>query len=339
MKRSLAALALAGLVAMPAGAQDMHMWDAERPDAVAPLNVRAALMLPASTFHFGYDYASSNAEGLQVGSQLIDRTEVLKVYALAPFERKATEHRISLGYGLSEYVSLMVTAGWLDQSRGQIDANDFFNFYESSGITDVMADLLFRLYEGDDVRSVFSLGFDLPTGSIDEEGTNLSGSTVVLPFDAQLGTGSVALRPGVSAQIQNEKATVGTRAEGRFYLNENDRGYQHGNGVDASLWASYMLSDYVAVSAGMDYARWGDFSGSDGALDRLDDPGQDPIFTAGTRVDLPVGVTLVMPEDGLFGGTAIQAQWFFPVHQDYDRPRLRADSAFRIGITAGFGAN
>ena len=337
MKRSLAVLALAGLVAMPVDAQDPHVWSDARPDAVAPLSVHGARMLPAKAFHIGYRYGSASFEGLQLGTQRVAVTDILEFYDQVPFERKDIIHELTVGVGMSEKVSLLLSASVLDRRRGQIDSDALFNFYETSGVSDMTADLLIQVYDNREIRSAMSLGFDIPTGSIEETGTNLNGSNTVLPFDAQLGTGSVAFRPGMSAMVQNEHATVGAQVQGRFYLNDNSRGYRWGNGVDATLWGAYMANSAIAVTGGVNYRRFGDFSGADDTLDPYGDPGQDPIFTAGTRVELPVGFTLSFPSGGLLAGASLQAEWVFPVHQDYDRPTLRDGQSFRIGISRTTG--
>ncbi len=334
-KRSLASLALLGLVAVPAAAQDAHIWTDMRPDAVAPAGISAAHMLSAGVFELRYDYQNSRFEGLILGSADVELLDVLDVYAQSPFERTDVSHGFNVGWGVSNTVTLEVSTAWIDRTRGIIN-DTIFNFSESSGIGDVLLDGLFEVFGRNGIRVHANLGFRIPTGSIDEAGVNAPGDSIILPWDMQMGTGSFAIRPGFTAQIQNAKASVGAQVVSTIHLNDNDREYRWGNGLDASGWAGYVLNDVFAVNAGVRYARWGDFKGADITLNRLDDPGQDPIFSAGTRVDLPVGLNVMMPE-GPLSKTLISAEFIFPVHQDYDQPRLKGDTSFRLTFSHAFG--
>ncbi len=337
MTRSLTAVALAALLAAPlAGQQDAHQWTNDRPDAIEPVGIRGGRTVETGRLFVDYTLDNERYEGLQLGTDQVSSEFVLAFYDQVPFERKDTWHRVSVGLGATDWLSVLVTGVFGDRARGQIDDDGIFNFYDVSGLSDVQADLLVEVFESETVRGHLNLGVDVPTGSIDEEGVDLTGATTVLPFDTQLGAGSLAFRPGFTARVQNEHATVGTKVEGVFYVDDNDRGYRWGNGVRGSVWMGYMLNSVFSLSAGADYARFADIEGADFELDRLGDPGQDPIFSAGSRVDLPVGMNLLMPAGSPIAGTVLRAEWVFPVHQDYDRPQLRADTRFRISLSRVF---
>ncbi len=334
-KRFVAPFALLGLMAMPAAAQDAHVWTDMRPDAVAPAGISAARMLHPGAFEVRYDYQNSRFEGLILGTADFSILDALDVYAQSPFERTDVSHGITVGWGVSNTVTLQASTAWLDRTRGITD-DEFFNFSESAGITDVNLDGLVELFSENGIRVHANLGVGIPTGSIDEIGAGLMGDSIVLPWEMQLGSGSVSVRPGITAQMQNAKASVGGQILSTVYVNDNDREYRYGNELDASGWAGYVLNHVFSVNAGVRYSRWGDVKGSDITLDRLDDPGQDPIFSAGTRVDMPVGFNIMMPE-GLLAKTLISAEFVFPIHQDYDQPRLKGDTGFRLNIRRVFG--
>lgn len=334
-KRYLASLALLGLVAMPATAQDAHVWTDMRPDAVAPAGISTGRMLSSGGFEVRYDYQNSRFEGLVLGKTDYSLLDALDVYAQSPFERTDVSHGLTLGWGVSSTVTLQASTSWLDRTRG-ITNSDFFNFTESSGLGDVFLDGLVEIFAEEGIRVHANLGVGIPTGSIDKVGVNLAGDSIVLPWETQLGSGSVSVRPGITAQIQNAQASVGGQITSTIYANDSDREYRYGNELDAALWMGYLLNDVFSVNAGVRYARWGDVKGADLALDRLADPGQDPIFSAGARLDLPVGLNVMMPE-GLLSNTLISAELIFPVHQNYDQPRLKGDTSFSLSFRRTFG--
>lgn len=338
MKRSLAILALAGLVAAPAAAQDAHVWTEHRPDAVAPASILGGRMLPSGGFHFAARYDRVKYQGIQIGTEEADPTDLFEFYARVPFERKDESVNLTLGYGLTDRLGLMVSGTLVDRVRGQATEEGAFNYYSTLAFGDLAADLLIGVYEGNTVRAHAQLGVDLPTGSIDESGPVLGEGVSTLPYDMQSGTGSVVVRPAITALAQNEHASVGAQVEGHIYATNNDRGYRYGNGVDARMWAAYPVADAIAITAGVHYERFGDIQGFDSRLDPSDDPGEDAIFNAGSRVYMPLGVTIAFPDESLLRGAALQVEYAFPVHQEYDNFRLRADTGLRIGLqkTTGF---
>src|SRR5690606_40990762 len=64
----------------------------------------------------------------------------------------------------------------------------------------------------------------------------------------------------------------------------NDRGYRLGDQVTAHGWIGYRLNDHVAVTSGVIAESWGSIRGvpTDVTIGR--DPGEDPVFSGGSRV-------------------------------------------------------
>ena len=76
--------------------------------------------------------------------------------------------------------------------------------------------------------------------------------------------------------------------------------------------------------------------GFDPDLDPARDPGEWPISFAGTRVDIPVGLNLYMPEDGPWAGHRLSVELVFPVHESFDGPWLASDWGASVGWQVGF---
>ena len=75
---------------------------------------------------------------------------------------------------------------------------------------------------------------------------------------------------------------------------------------------------------------WGSIAGADDDVDVGRDPGEDPVFTGGKRVDIPLGLNVYMPE-GSLSGHRFSLEFVWPVHQDYDNFRVANDWGFAIG--------
>lgn len=334
LRSSLAALAILAITAAPAMAQDTpYQWSDQRPDARAPEALLGARMLQAGQFEVGYRLHKMNYGDIRLGTDIVDFLDVLSFYAGAPFGRTETAHVITVGWGFSDWLSFTGSAAWLSYDR-EFGTETLFVDTESSGISDVEAAALIQLVNRDAVKAHLFGGVEIPTGSIDNAGPDLNGTERVLPYEMQLGTGSLSVVPGASAVIQNEHATLGAMVKARFRINDNDRDYRYGDRFDGAIWAAYMLNGNFAVTSGARLAKWGSIDGEDGAMDPTLDPGQDPYFSSGTRLDIPLGLNVRLTE-GVLSGTDVAFEFLWPTYESYDAPRQQGEWGFNLSVTRG----
>jgi hypothetical protein len=324
----LAIAALALLSASPAVAQD-HTWTGDRPDGVAPVSVLGDRTLAKNTFEVRYFFARHKFEGLQFGSQQVAPIEALEFYASVPLQGTRIAHQVAVAYGVTDRIGVLASASWLDRSR-DVANEAFFVTTEADGLSDAYVEVQGEFYRSAGVRAHFSAGVDLPVGSIDEEDDLLDLTGQVLPYAMQPGAGTWGLVPGVTAQMQNERGSVGGQVKARIRTGTNDRGYQLGDEVDAIFWAAYRLNRFFSVSSGVQVHNFGPVEGVDPLQDPLRDPGEDPVFSGGRRVDVPLGLNF-MAAEGPLEGHRFNVEFLWPVHQDYENFRLRADWGVRIG--------
>ena len=287
-------------VAAPLTAQQDYVWSDDRPDAMAPASLTGTHMLPAGAVELRYVFSSASFEGVQLGNQLVAPVSVLDFYDTTPFQRRDRMHRAVLMFGASESLTVLVDAHWADRTRDIAD-EEFFITTEASGIGDVTVEGLFSVYEGSATRVRMSAGAEVPVGSTDERGDLLALQDQVLPYEMQPGSGSISFVPGVSAETQNEFGTVGAQVKARLRLNDNDRDYRLGDVVEANGWLAYKLNDFFAVTSGVRALSWGSIAGAPDDVDIGRDPGEDPVFTGGKRVDVPLGLNVLLPQGSLAG--------------------------------------
>lgn len=317
------------LAAAPLTAQQDYQWSDDRPDAVAPASLVGTRMLPAGSVELRYIFSNTSFEGVQLGSQPVDAGSVLDYYDTTPFQRRDRTHRAVLMFGASESFTLLIDAHWADRSRDVAD-NDFFITTEATGLGDVTVEGLFSVWEGDATRVRVSAGAEVPVGSTDERGDLLVLQDQVLPYEMQPGSGSISFVPGVAGEMQNEFGTVGAQVKARLRLNDNDRDYRLGDVVEANGWVGYKLNDFFALTSGVRALSWGSIQGVPDDVDVGRDPGEDPVFTGGKRVDIPLGLNVFMPE-GRLTGHRFSVEFVWPVHQDYDNFRVSGDWGFSVG--------
>ncbi len=338
-KRSLATFvalgALAGVMALPAHAQD-HMWTSARPDAVQASGIVGDMVLPSGAFDLQYTFSQENFSGVQFGTTEIPFVNVLEIYESSPFQRRNRVHRLNLAYGLTGNLTVRVAGAFAEYSRDVLDQDLFLFATENDGLTDLEVEAMLTAYNTDALRSHLSLGVEVPLGSTDEVGVNAIDGTAILPYRMQLGTGSYAIVPGVTAQVQNEHGTVGAQVKARLRVNDNDRDYRWGDDVTANIWAALHLNEVIAMHTGVRAYREGSIEGFDAAMDPSRDPGEDVFLSAGTKVVIPLGINFRLTE-GVLAGNTFGFEFLWPVHQDYENFRLTAERGFNITWRRTFG--
>lgn len=339
LKRSLTLLALAGLLS-PLAAQEAHEFSYDRPDAMHYGAVLGDRLLPAGALSIGYTFEQADYDGIRFGSDEITALDVWNVfgYTVAPFDRRDRGHRLLLGFGATDKLTVRGSATLNDFQRDLLNEELELARTDNLALGDIEVEALLEAFQSASFRAHASLGVELPTGTFQEVSDNsLAGvAPSTLPYSMQTGVGSVTVVPGFTLATQNEFGTVGLQARARFRVNTNDAGWKAGDEIAAKLWAGYRLSDVAAVNTGLRVTRFNSIEGFDPSLDPAFDPASDIILSGGTIVTVPLGATIAV-DNGLLEGTVIAAEIDWPIHQDYDQVRIDAQRTLRITVSRIFG--
>lgn len=321
------------LAAAPVGAQQ-YTWNEDRPDGVAPAGILGDRTLAKGTVEVGYRFGHSTARGLKLGKVDLSEESALELgFLFVPLERTLEAHVATVGVGVTDWITVTATGGWAKKSRASANDSLFF-VNQTSGISDIQADVLWDVYRQGAYRAHLHTGVIVPTGAVDERGDFGAAADAQLPYDMQLGTGSWVIVPGATAQVMNQVGSVGLQVRGMFAVNENGRGWKPGTGVDARLWAGYRFNDFVSASGGIRVMHSGAIQGADPELETLRDPGDLALSFATKRVDLPLGVNLRVP-GGRLAGQRLSFEWVWTVHQETDGVILADDWGFNLGWQTG----
>jgi hypothetical protein len=335
LRKSLAALVLAGIVSAPAHAQDLpDVWDANRLDARPPAGVFGAQLMPGGDLRIQYTLGRDSYGDVRFGTQTVPFLDVLDVYSGVPLARTEMSHRVSLEYGFSEAWTFAFAAAWLSNTR-DLANEDVLVTNQSSGLSDIMAGALFQVFEGNGISAHLNAAVEIPTGSIEKVGQDLTGNTRLLPYEMQMGAGSLTVVPGATAAIQNEHGTVGGQALAKIRVMDNSRDYRLGNEFHGNVWMAYNVSEFISLSTGARVRTWGSIQGEDAAMDSSLEPGQDPLLSSGTAVAIPAGVNFRLPQ-GMLAGTEVLFEMVFPAYQSYDAFRQQGDWGINFTASKNF---
>ena len=333
MLRKILIVATLLTVASPLAAQDDYVWTSKRPDGHAPIGVKGARTLELGSLEFSYRFSQLNSKGVWLDGDSIPLKTTLKFYDQAPLTLTNQTHSFSVSYGVTQELTIIADVDYSSRQREQQTTGGVFYVTESQNLGDVTVSGLYSFLDVDAYRAHIQMGARIPTGQIEifAETPFSSPNVQGMPYDMRPGAGTYALLPGMTVQTQNEVATVGGQITGMIPVGTNDRDYSLGNSFKASGWAAFMLTEYMSVSARIQWQNWGGIEGGDPDLDPDQDPGNDGFFLEGERVDLPVGVNFYLPEGSRFAGHRLSIEAIFPISHEYAGPQFGLDWGLVIG--------
>jgi len=312
-------------------------WTPDRPDSHAPISITNDRTLQSGQLEFSLKFINHRFKGQGAGTDSLSVDDVLTMFDVAPTVLTSRGGQLDVLLGVTNHLTLSASGSFVQKKMdhlGGIEGEPNLLLYyqtEAMGVQDVKVSALYNFFDQGALRVHFQGGVSIPVAPIDS-GDQLPGSNgdTQLPYGQQLGSGTFDILPGVTASIQNEKASLGVQWTAEIRMGENSRGWALGDMYQTAVWGGFKATDWVSANVAVHYSRWGNVEGFDPDLDAFENPANNTLAQAGWRVELPVGVNFVVP-DGRFGGNRFGLQFLFPIHQDLDGPQLKKDWSFVAG--------
>lgn len=331
-------IALAWIQPLTAQDTETYRWTSSRPDAQGPVSLWGDHTVPVGELQLALKYFHTQMKGQGYGTDSLTLNQVLSLFTVAPDEMVTQGASLDVLYGMTPHLTLLASGTFakktMDNLTGVEGQSNVFLFYqtEATGLEDVKVAALYDVYDRGPLRIHVQGGVSVPVGSISSDDvTPFSGNRATqLPYPQQLGSGTFDLLPGFTANIQNAKASLGVQGQGTIRLGENDRGWTLGDVYAGTVWAGYRASEWISVSLGLKYSNWGNVTGFDQDLDPNESPANNTLTQGGWRVDIPMGINVIMPP-GRFGGNRLGVDVLAPIHQNLDGPQLRHRWSVAVG--------
>lgn len=342
--------------------------ESARPDSHAPLGVMGDHAHGQSEWMLSYRFMGMGMEGLRDGTESIALEDV-HGFTVVPVNMSMQMHMFGLMFAPHNRITLMAMTSFRDNymkmeasqtvmaepmvaadahtpETHEMASSDHDHStheshmhpvgaheMESSGLGDLKLSALIPLLHTECAAFLLNAGFSIPTGSIEEEGTN-----GILPYPMQLGSGSFELMPGVTFTATLGNWSLGGQTRVMLPLNENDRGYRLGPGSLSTIWGARRINDWVSVSARALFENWGNIAGSDDALNPKMAPTMDPRLRGGARGSLLLGGNLIFPGrlGGILAGQRFAVEAQLPIYQHLNGPQLERDWSVLAGWQYAF---
>lgn len=305
-----------------------------RADDHAPIGVMGDHLHKKGEWMTSYRYAHMEMEDNYDGDNEITPAEVrAKGFAMSPIDMTMDMHMFGAMYGLTDDVTIMAMGSYIEKEMHMENGAGAISRMESDGLGDTKISALYRLYQSTNHQWHLNAGLSVPTGSINEKGSN----GLKLPYSMQLGSGTFDLHPGVTYRGHQGNWSWGSQASAIIRLGENEDEYSLGDEAKLTAWGARKLNDAFSVSFRVTGHSWGNVDGSDPAYATRQAIA--PLFRSdlrgGNRIDTAIGVNFIVPE-GTLKGHRLAAEFTIPAYQNLEGPQLGMDNRLMVGWQKAF---
>lgn len=291
---------------------------------------------PAGEWMVNYKFMHTNMNGLRDGTSNVDTAEVgykrntPYEYMMIPTSMTMDMHMFMVMYGITDDLTVMGTANYQVNSMSMLmDMGPMMGISEMAPMTTSgFGDTELRgIYK---INSCFngSLGFSFPTGSIDE--TVQAMGRHHAPYDMQLGSGTVDIKPALTYSQLSDDAlwNWGAQAQYVHHIAENSNDWSYGDSVKTTAWIQRALGPFTGWTRFV-YSYAGEINGQDPEIRKLlqeaSMPDADPENYGGQRLDWLLGVSFVK------GPFSIGVEGGIPAYQNLNGLQLKTDWLLTVG--------
>ncbi len=321
---------------------------------------------PTGMWMFNYKYMHMAMDGLRDGTKDVATSSVgnnrglpYDEFMMIPTSMTMDMHMVMAMYGINDRLTVMAMVNYLETKMDMLmDMSPFTSMGMPKGASDkgaVADDPMRTSGLGDtELRGVYrftetvnaSLGVSLPTGDIDQDYVTM-GSTWRAPYDMQLGSGTVDLKPSVTMNFLSADAlwNWGGQALATLHLGDNDNGYSLGDSLKLNTWLQRALGP-AATWVRLAYSNAGSIDGHDNAIQKsIDDrnstmamtrymapsmPDADPDNYGGQRIDGFLGASIPI------GPVSLGVEGGIPLYQNLNGLQMKNDWYLTAGLQVMF---
>lgn len=282
-------------------------------------------------------YRLTNLDGVRDGSSSISTSKVHESFFVSPTSMTIEELIFTLAYAPTDTLFLRLQVPFIRKEMdNESRPEDPFTFQlvsdtkfttETEGVGDTELSAVYTFYSVEKVRHRLQLqvGMSIPTGSIDERGSTPSFANARLPYQMQLGTGTLDPILGLIYSGKTDDWAWGSELIGTFRVGVNKNEYRFGDQYNFNGWAAWRLSEGVALKGGLEGLIQDEVEGADKDMNPALSPTDRPDFQGGERLDLTLGLNIYA-----------SGNWFFieagvPVFQSTNGPQLETELWALVG--------
>jgi len=334
-----ASLATAATADVEATADEVDANDASTTDEARslapppPLGVRFGEPLEGEVFRLSYTFERIKKQGLMSGTR--DRTpaQVLPPNSFHPYDRtprslNVSIHDFQLAYSPHPRVTLVVEVPFIQKElETRLDTGERYQD-QTEGVGDIDFAVVLPFIKKRNESSHVHVAINVPTGSI-----RRGGDETRLPFDNQIGNGTVDLEWGWTYRGDIDWFSWGGQAWGRHPVGRNGLNYREGSRFEASLWSGARLFEGLSASVRLSWEKQNNTRQHHSPSDPITNPSDNSKARGFVRLAVRPGLTLDLP---WLGHQRLALELDIPFYQDVSGPQLEKDWSMKMGWQWGF---
>ena len=288
-----------------------------------------------------YRFMAMDMQGLQSGTEPLETTDVLKDFMMAPTQMGMQMHMLGAMFAPHGKLTLMAMTSYQHRNMTMEGTHHHTEEHHehavgthemsSAGIGDMKLEFLFTVWKTDYLTLIGNIGISLPTRAITQ--TGFEGA--VLPYPMQLGRGSVAGRPGLTAFGYHGNYSYGSQLRGVFPLYTNAHDYRHGSTLTVTAWGARRLNDWFSLGGRFLFSHSGQITGSHPDLNPRMSPSHRPDFRGGQSLALAMSSNLMVPT-GSFARHRLAVEFQLPFYQNLTGTQLKTTWRLTLGWQYAF---
>ena len=298
---------------------------------------------PAGMWMANYKYMHMVQNGLRNGTTNVPAENATPVgnqpfgFMMVPTSMTMDMHMVMAMYGVTDRLTLMGMGTYLENRMDMVMNMGAGNVPDAPMRTSGIGDAELRGIYQINKNITGSLGLSIPTGDIDQDFTTM-GTKFRAPYDMQLGSGTVDLKPALTCNVLSDDAlwNWGGQASYTYHVGHNSNGYSLGDSAKLTSWLQRALGP-ATTWLRLAYNYTERIAGRDPEIDKLLDPvtgaptpDADPGNYGGHRLDGFLGASLAA------GPVSIGVEAGIPLYQYLNGLQLKNDWYLTAGIQGMF---
>lgn len=309
------------------------MGNMMRPAMAPPPGVFGATTPPKGKLMLSLSSSYMKMQGNRSGASDVSQDQVLADFMVAPLRMDVGMTMGMAMYGITDEWSVLGGASYIRKAMDHRNRAGTKFTTRSQGIGDPRIGTTYKFYQSGSGSLTAGVALSIPLGSIEEKDNTPADPTGSnpLPYPMQLGSGTWDAIPSLSYTGTTQSYTWGTQVAATLRPGRNNNGYRLGNIVEASLWGSRDLTDWVAVFGRVQGKIVGNIDGRDPQISTTLAPTGDPNRRGQRVVNLSAGMNAMIGR-----ATQLALEATAPIYQNLDGPQLETDFAVTAKISLAF---
>lgn len=322
---------------------------------LSPAGIMLGHEHPKGGWKISYRYMSQYSSGRIMGTQPVDDNYVFNNYLMSPENMRMDMHMLMGMYGITDKLSVMAMLNYnvmtmnmnmlpgtmhmhMDGGTMVMTMNESNTMRtRTSGLGDTKLYAVYSLLSKGPHHLLVNLGFNLPTGSIRQQGASddMMYTNSRYPYMMQLGSGTIDFMPGATYLLMQNKFSFSTQVTTVIRPFTNALNYHLGNEYALNVWAAYQWLPWISTSLRAEGNAVDAISGSDAGVYQGMEPSANPLNYGGQTVNGYVGLNFYLNK-GFLRNNKLSVEYGMPLYQNVNGIQTAAKSAIYAGWLISF---